>query len=214
MLVNIHSHQNNNTSETTVLSLNLTAAEKVFSSDESGYFSVGFHPWESNEFTKEKMWLLEKIIKDDRFLFIGECGLDKKCDIPYQQQLSVFLQQIALSESAKKPLIIHCVSCFNELFEIKKELQPQQLWIIHGFRGKPQLAQQTLKNDCALSYGEHFNEESVKLTPIDKLLVETDESNMPVAEIYNRLSQIKSCKPTDLTAGYLLLKANIKQNKL
>lgn len=214
MLVNIHSHQNIDTPENTVLNLNLTAAEKVFNTNKSGYFSAGIHPWEANEFSNEKIILLEKIINDDRFVFIGECGLDKKCNIAYQQQLFVFRQQIELSESAKKPLLIHCVGYFNELFEIKKKLLPEQRWIIHGFRGKPQLAQQALQNGCSLSFGEHFNEESVKVTPIDKLFVETDESNINIDEIYSRVSQIKLCKPTDLNAGHLLVNANNKQNKL
>ncbi len=213
MLVDIHSHQTTQKGNV-VQNLDLSSAEKYFFSNGQGYFSVGIHPWIANEFTFEKLEQLEKLFSDPRFLFVGECGLDKKCDIPYQQQLLAFEQQILLSEKLKKPLIIHCVGYFNELFEIKKELQPKGVWIIHGFRGKPQLARQALKNGCALSYGEHFNEESVKVTPLDKLFAETDESKIAIDEIYNRLSKIKQCNPNDLNAGHLLLNANIKQNTL
>ena len=85
-------------------------------------------------------------------------------------------------------------------------MNPKQMWIIHGFRGKPQLAGQALNAGCALSFGEHFNSESVRLTPTDRLFIETDESTMLVSEIYQSISKIKDCTVEALNAGENLLK--------
>ena len=82
------------------------------------------------------------------------------------------------------------------------------MWIIHGFRGKPELARQALNTGCALSFGEHFNPESVRLTPTGSLYVETDESTMPISEIYHSIGLIKHCNPFDLDAGKNMLKLN------
>jgi TatD DNase family protein len=86
------------------------------------------------------------------------------------------------------------------LLEIKKQLKPKQLWIVHGFRGKPELARQLLKSDCAISYGEHFNVESVRNTPLDKLFIETDESLQNIETIYNSVALAKGCDSGKLTA--------------
>jgi TatD DNase family protein len=47
------------------------------------------------------------------------------------------------------------------------------------------LAKQALKAGCYLSFGEHFNPESVRITPPEKKLFETDESELSIEEIYS-----------------------------
>ena len=207
MFVDIHTHKPFGPSEyPAIKNLTFTEAEKILSISEKGLFSVGFHPWNADEFSMENRNKLEKLANDKRFVMVGECGLDKNSNVSLDIQLNVFEYQIALSEKVQKPLIIHCVGCFNELFELKKRLNPRQLWIIHGFRGKPELAKQALKLVISLSFGEHFNSESVILTPIEKLFVETDESRLPIDEIYHAISTIKNCTETDLIAGEMLMK--------
>ena len=179
----------------------------IFASDDAGLFSAGFHPWYLNEFSNENFSKLYKWANDKRFLTIGECGLDKNSSYSLEMQIDIFKKQIELSEFVQKPLIIHCVGCFNELFEIKKTLQPQQLWIIHGFRGKSELAKQAILSGCSLSFGEHYNVESVSYTPINKFFIETDESSLPILEIYKQISNIKSVGVEDLNAGNLLIES-------
>jgi TatD DNase family protein len=208
MIVDIHTHTHSSGDNNHPAICNLTFAEagKIFASDEEGLFSVGFHPWYADEFSTELLNKLSAWTSDPRFIAIGECGLDKNSLVPFEMQIRVFEIQVALSEKNAKPLIIHCVGSFNELFELKKKLNPHQLWIIHGFRGKPELAKQVLNSGCALSFGEHFNPESVSLTPIDRLFIETDESTLSISDIYNSISFIKNCHPYKLNAGENLLK--------
>ena len=206
MFVDIHTHSVLPTCDPGIRNLTFPMARKIFASDEKGMFSAGFHPWYADSFSPELMEELTTWTSDKRFIAIGECGLDKNSKTPFEIQVSVFEQQIILSEKAQKPMIIHCVGCFNELFALKKKINPHQLWIIHGFRGKPQLAGQALNAGCALSFGEHFNPESVRLTPTDRLFIETDESNIPVSDIYQTISQIKNCTVEALNAGENLIK--------
>ena len=83
---------------------------------------------------------------------------------------------------------------------------PSQKWIVHGFRGKPQLAGQLLKAGIDLSFGEKFNPESIQITPIERLFIETDESAMPIERIYEQIARIRGCKINDLNAGNVLLR--------
>jgi len=201
MIVDFHTHLVSTGKFTEIRNLSFSEAETIFASNENGLFSVGFHPWMANEFSAESFDLLEKWVKDERLVLLGECGLDKNSKIPINHQLAVFERQILLSELQKKPLLIHCVGCFNELFSLKKIMNPSQQWIIHGFRGKAQLAVQAMNAGCALSFGEHFNIESVRCTPLDKLFVETDESALSIEEIYRKIAVAKGCQVADLSAG-------------
>lgn len=206
MLVDIHTHTALSTTNSLVVrNLNLNQAEDFFKSDEQALCSVGIHPWHADSFSEELLTKLEEWSEDKRFIAIGECGLDKNSNDGFEKQLGVFEAQITISEKLNKPLIIHCVGYFNELFALKKKWNSTQLWIIHGFRGKPELATQVLKSGCALSYGEHFNAESVRLTPTEKLFVETDESKLNISEIYQHIANAKACKIEDLNAGMKLL---------
>ncbi|MDP4239102.1 MAG: TatD family hydrolase [Bacteroidota bacterium] len=205
MLVDIHTHNPVTPGYTAIRNLTFTEADKILASEEEGFFSLGFHPWHAGDFSTGLMDKLSAWATDNRLVAIGECGLDKNSRASFEVQLPVFKQQIVLSEESHKPLIIHCVGGFNELFRIKKEMNPHQRWIIHGFRGKPELAKQALKAGCALSFGEQFNSESVRITPIDRLFVETDESTLPISGIYHSISMIRNCKVEELTAGQHLL---------
>lgn len=207
MYVNIHSHTDIDSNIHVIRNLTFSEANKIFTSKNKGLFSLGFHPWYADMFSNELMNKMNKWIKDDRFVAIGECGLDKNSKVSIEEQVKVFERQIILSEEAHKPVIIHCVGCFNELFELKKRLNPYQTWIIHGFRGKPELAKQVIRSGCRLSFGEHFNEESVRITPINQIFIETDESHIPITDIYHFISIIKNCKEDDLIAGENLIKS-------
>ncbi len=170
------------------------------------FYSIGFHPWYADQITDEDFDNLEAISQNKQVKIMGECGLDKLCDVDFEIQITIFKKQIEISERLALPLIIHCVKSFNELFELYKEIKPSQKWIIHGFRQKPQLAKQALDLGFYLSFGEKFNAESVEMTPFDRLLVETDESKTSIADIYNAIVSIKNCKTEKLNAGINLLK--------
>ena len=205
MYVDIHTHTKSDIIHPAIRNLTFSEAETFFLSDSKETVSVGIHPWHVDDLPEEAISSLRKWAKDKRLIMIGECGLDKNGKASVEKQLFVFNKQIEISEHVQKPLIIHCVGLFNQLFELKKNLKPQQPWIIHGFRGKPGIAKQALMNGCALSFGEHFNPESVMTTPIEKLFIETDESNLSIEEIYGQIAIVKHCIPAILNAGEVFI---------
>jgi len=206
MFVDIHTHNDlNKANVIAVRNLLFNDAGQFLESELKGIFSVGLHPWHAGNFSFEQTDLFKIYAADKRVLAIGECGFDKNASASIQIQAELFKQQIIISEEIQKPMIIHCVGCFNELLEIRKKTNPLQLWIIHGYRGKPQLAMQLLKAGISLSFGKMYNVESVNITPLNKLYIETDESNISIEDLYQEIALIKNCRITDLTAGYNLL---------
>lgn len=83
-------------------------------------------------------------------------------------------------------MIIHCVKAFNELIRLHKELTPRQTWIIHGFRGKPQLAAELLQHEIRISVGKQFNPKINTILPPALLLLETDDNNIHIETVYTQ----------------------------
>lgn len=188
----------------------LAQSPDLFPSDKLPvYTSIGIHPWFLTEENAESQWkALQKQVSHPSVLAIGEGGLDKLKGPDMELQVKILKQQVALSEEKSLPLIIHCVKAFNELIQLKKELRPHQPWIIHGFRGKEALAIDCIRHGFYLSYGEHFQENALKATPQEKLFIETDESVVPVQEIYQSIALVHGIGLQELMES---VKKNVKE---
>jgi TatD DNase family protein len=90
--------------------------------------------------------------------------------------MEVLKYQLHLAERVQKPVTLHIVRTFHQILSLRREISPKQRWVIHGFRGKPQLAQQLLDAGFCLSYGSRYNVDSYRLTPDDRKYHETDEN--------------------------------------
>lgn len=162
-------------------------------------FSVGIHPWfihsdKSNDQLLEQLW--EKA-KQPEVWMIGEAGLDKLHETPLERQLYLFEQQALLAEELHKPLIIHCVKAWSELLALRKKIRPLSPWLIHGFRGKRELAEQLLKENIYLSFGEQFQSAALQIAWPGHLFLETDESKLDIQEIYKKAAATLSV-PTEI----------------
>jgi TatD DNase family protein len=164
----------------------------AFSPREGGYYSVGIHPWNIDSTTESEYECLKKIASHPQIIAIGEAGLDKMIPVDLSIQKEIFRLHIKLSETFGKPLIIHSVKTSNEIIQLKKEFCPKSPWIIHGFRGKKELADQLIAHGIYLSFGEKYQESAINSIPLDHLLLETDESNRTITEIFEAAAQSRS----------------------
>lgn len=161
-------------------------------SPKEGYYSVGYHPWYLSPDGAENWELLNELAANPQVLAIGEAGLDKLKGAEMPVQEKAFEKQALLAEDCRKPLIIHAVRTYNEILHYKKEIKPQSAWIIHGFRGKKELALQLISHGFYLSFGEKYQEDALKATPIDRLFLETDESKTDIYTLYEKASSLLS----------------------
>jgi TatD DNase family protein len=56
-------------------------------------------------------------------------------------------------------------------------------------RGNANVARTLLDAGCYLSYGPRFNPEALKSTPMDRLLIETDDSDTPITTVASLAAQ-------------------------
>lgn len=155
-------------------------------------YSAGIHPWDTHrDVTSEEWTRLEELLSRPEFVAVGEAGVDLSGRGGMMfRQLNIFKRQIELSESLKKPIIVHCVKAEDVLCGLIRDLKPTQPWIIHGFRKKPQAAQQLLNAGCYISLGQHFNPDTLHAIPQGRMLAETDESELSIQEIIGIQSNI------------------------
>jgi TatD DNase family protein len=185
----------------------LSEVESFSKSHPDTFFSTGIHPWEVHNTDPSAFDIFEKLLANDKYKAIGECGFDRNAKASFKEQGYFFERQVLLSEKYEKPVIIHCVASFNEIILLRKRYNPTQNWILHGFRGKPEMASQLLNHGFALSYGSKHNPASIEITPIDKLCIETDmHEDVPIETIYRTIATLKNCNIDELNAACRLLK--------
>ena len=162
----------------------------------SQMWSVGLHPWDlplycaENLRVKDEIWVeLVAAAASPYVAAVGECGIDLTHGGLLATQMLAFRKQALLAERLRKPLVIHAVKAHDIITGMKKDLAPEMPWIIHGFRNKPTIAEIYLKAGCWLSFGEKFSPESLDMTPTDRILAETDESELTIGDIIMRLEE-------------------------
>ena len=153
-------------------------------------YSIGIHPWYINEErVTSDLKVIEEKLQLKECLALGECGLDKRIEVPMWLQIEVFEKQIALAEQYQKPLVLHLVAAFDELIEIKKRLKISIPIIIHGFSKNENVSKQLLDNGFYLSFGKYLLtnpdlKEVFQSIPNDKFFLETDTIEETIYEIY------------------------------
>lgn len=162
-------------------------------------YSCGIHPWHIANINPPLLADLAEKITLPQVAAVGETGLDLARPLDLTLQTEIFLRHIALSEQAAKPLIIHCVKAWQQLMEIHSSTRPSQPWIIHGFRGKPQLADALLARGFFISLGYNFNSETALIIPSSHLLIETDDlPDVTIADVAARVAKTRGENPDAL----------------
>lgn len=168
------------------------------------FYSIGIHPWYIvEERIEADLQIIESKLQQKNCLAIGECGLDKRIEIPLELQQSVFEKQLALAEKYKKPVVIHCVTAFQEVIEIKNRLNISVPMIIHGFSKNEQIAQQLIANGFYLSFGKYLLrnpelETVFQSIPNDKFFLETDTVEETIDEVYALAAKYKNIDREEL----------------
>ena len=185
MFVDIHTHIDN---QAVIRILNDNFWEKVLT-------TWGVHPWEVVSYDDEVPRL-----RLEMTAAIGEVGLDKVHKDTFEKQIEVFEEMIRLSESYKKPMIVHCVRAYSEIIEMRKKMKATMPWVIHGFNSSVETMRQLLRYDIYISLGEilyHNENQAIKILkdiPSDRLFLETDVSGRDIRDVYAKAAALMRCE--------------------
>lgn len=145
------------------------------------YASVGVHPHDADSFDQAAETKLKALAAKDKVVAIGEIGLDYYRNLSSEDnQRKAFFKQIELAKDLKLPIVVHCRQAEKEVMRILKEAMPLQA-VVHCFSGDESFLKECLNCDffisftCNITYKKAQGlRDMVKLTPLDKLMLETD----------------------------------------
>jgi TatD DNase family protein len=145
------------------------------------YAAVGVHPHDADTFDASAQSQLEELAGQQKVVAIGETGLDYYRNLSSKEnQRQAFLKQIALAKKLNLPLIIHCRQAEEETLEFLKGALPLQA-VVHCFSGNGDFLKECLDLGFFVSYTCNITypkaqglREVLKLTPLDRLMLETD----------------------------------------
>jgi TatD DNase family protein len=157
-------------------------------------FTVGIHPWHLNASNRDELLKYVLKVADNPYLIaLGEAGFDKLKGPSIELQRSTFEEQVKIANEKNKPLFIHCVRAWDELLAAHKTLRPATPWMVHGFRGKKELALQLIKRGMYLSFWFDFvlrpeSSDLIRFLPVDRIFLETDGADVDIKAIYQKVS--------------------------
>ena len=188
MFVDIHTHIDNQS----VIKIVDDFSEKILR-------TWGIHPWEVSHPIAGDFPTPLRSARND-VAAIGEVGLDKVHKETFEKQIEVFEEMIRLSESYRKPVIVHCVRAYSEIIEMRKKTKTTMPWVIHGFNSSVETMRQLIRHDMYISLGEilYRNENhAVKILkdiPVDRLFLETDVSGRDIRDVYAKAADLLGCE--------------------
>lgn len=144
---------------------------------------VGAHPHNASEFTPAIAARMSETAGFPRVSAFGELGLDFHYDnSPRDTQRAVFREQLALAHESGMPVIVHLRDAHDEgLAILLEEGVPEAGCVIHCFTEDAATAERFLAAGCIISFAGPVTfkkatgiREAAAITPLDRLLVETD----------------------------------------
>jgi TatD DNase family protein len=142
---------------------------------------VGIHPNHSHQASVADVATLASLQADPAVVALGEMGLDYFHKFaPRAHQAAIFEAQLELASRVSRPVIIHCREAVADCLAILRRF-PSVRCVFHCFTGSADEARRVLDAGHLLSFtgvitfkNNDALREVVKLTPLDRLLLETD----------------------------------------
>lgn len=145
------------------------------------YMALGVHPSECETYDILAEKKILEFSYNKKLVAIGEIGLDYHYDSENKQaQQKVFISQLELAQKMNLPVLIHDREAHEDCFHILQDFKLKDV-IFHCFSGTPKFAEKCIEQGYYIAVGGIVTfknakdlKESVKIVPLDKLLLETD----------------------------------------
>jgi TatD DNase family protein len=143
--------------------------------------SVGVHPNYVGQTDLAEIPRLREFQAEEPVVAIGEIGLDYHYGLEHsQKQKTAFEAQLQIAVDCSKPVVIHCREAITDSLAVLANF-PAVRAVFHCFTGTLEEAQRVLDAGYWLGFTGPITfkksdalREAVWLTPLDRLLVETD----------------------------------------
>ncbi|NMC36931.1 MAG: hypothetical protein GYA41_01245 [Bacteroidales bacterium] len=183
----------------------LMAHEAAFPGVQKGIaYAAGIHPWHLDENNRNRLTeFMIKVAPHPSVIAIGEAGFDRLRGPDIELQREVFDDQVKMAGELGKPVVVHCVRAWDEILAAHRRLKPSTKWLIHGFRGKKELASQLISRGFYISIWFEFalrpeSSDLIRFLPVEKLFLETDGADTDIRDIYLKVAADLGLSPDEL----------------
>ena len=157
------------------------------------YAAVGWHPEEWESWGSESLPLLRELAAHPKVVAIGEIGLDYYWDKDHKAlQREMFERQICLALEHGLPVIVHDREAHADALEAVL-CYPELRGVFHCFSGSAEMAEELLRRGWYLGFDGPVTYKNNKkaaevlaVTPMDRILVETDSPYMAPEPVRGR----------------------------
>jgi len=160
------------------------------------YASIGFHPHDAKECSKEALQYLIKLAESPKVKAWGEIGLDfNRMYSPKQDQERWLIRQLEFSDQLGFPVIFHERESGGRLLKIlKKHFKPHRNGVIHCYSGSENELSQYLSLGLYIGITGIITIKGrgaklrrlAPLIPADRILIETDAPYLTPAPEKNK----------------------------
>ena len=188
------------------------------------YSTIGLHPHDASRKGLAGVEGIARLAESNvasrytRLVGIGECGLDYYYEnSPKADQQEAFAAQIEIAKTYDLALVIHTRDAWEDTFAILSENPLPNRVVFHCFTGDKSIAARALDLGAFLSFSGMVTfkntddiREAALLTPLDRLLIETDspflapapyrgKRNVPayVGIVGERIASLKGLTPSE-----------------
>jgi TatD DNase family protein len=186
---------------------------------------IGLHPCSIDHDFEKNLQELESKICENRFIAIGEIGIDLYWDQTFlKEQKIAFEKQLNWAKKYNLPIAIHSRNSFDEIYSILKKQKYNDLkGVFHCFTGDLKQAKKIIDLGLFLGIGGVLTfknsklDEVIKKISIKHLLIETDapylspsphrgKRNKPefLSIIANKICELKNISLSELTNNLYL----------
>lgn len=144
------------------------------------YATAGIHPENAAGLPEDWDIELERLLKCEKVVALGEIGLDYHYpEPPKDVQHTVFIRQLEIARKLDMPVVIHSRDASGDMLKILKEYKPRG--VVHCFSGSAETACEVVKLGMYIGFTGVLTFKNAKkaqtaceAVPIERLLLETD----------------------------------------
>jgi TatD DNase family protein len=154
------------------------------------YHAVGVSPSEVLNPGKDWFSHIEQSVRYPRVVAIGEIGLDYYRKFgDKKSQIELFITQLDLANKLGKPVIVHNREAGHDVLDILRDRLPSRGAVLHCYSEDAEFAKKALSMNVYFSFAGNLTyrnarnlHETVKILPLDRILVESEAPFMVPAE--------------------------------
>ncbi len=153
------------------------------------FAAVGFHPLDANEYSDERLRIIEELSSHPKVVAIGEIGMDFFYDTtPRDVQAAVFSRQLELAVTTNLPIIVHTRDSVEETIRmVLDHCARHREWcagkyrgVFHCFTGTAEQAGRLMQERVMVSFPGPITFKKSEMPDVvaqiglDNVLIETD----------------------------------------